>query len=358
MTQTIEKRLGYLIGYLRRERLNNGDFAFKQENFIKSDLDHPFEGVLIGNKVCSLTTLSRLENGRVQHSYALLDYFLSKLGLRYKIKESLLEKENDVLNRIISGFASLTQNQVLKDIDALSAFYTINKDDILFRYNLQVVNFAKAAILNDHPQRQIYDDLVQRLELYPALLQQWLIDCGTCLKQSHPDFWDLSLDHPGFQAERIRSIHNTMLCYEEQESMVILKTLIPNLKEDSLIITKLKEHAIQIKTPLQSQTASLEYRLCLLSAHDLKVTQEGTSTLFHALKRYREAMNPQAKLILFETQLLDLLKQEPPPKVISKALSLRVLRLCKRAKSYKPLTSIVQLLNENEIEMKSLSSDF
>ncbi len=357
MTHTIEKRLGHLIGVLRRERLSTGDCAFKQENFIKSTLEHPFEGVHIGKTVCSLTTLSRLENGRLLHSYALLDYFLNKLGVRYRIRETLLEKENDVLNRITSGFASLTQNQVLKLIDDLSAFYALYHDDILFRYNHQVINFAKAAILNNDPQRQVYDDLVHRLDLYPPLMQQWLLDCGACLKQSHPEFWDLSIDRSGFQADRISRIHQTLLRYEEEEYLVMLKTLIPNLNEDSLIISKLKEHAVQIKSPLQSQPDSLEYRLCLLSARDLKVAQEGNSRLFHALKRFREALNPQDKLIVFETQLVDLLKQEPSPKVISKALSLRVLSLCKGAKSYKPLISIVQLLNENDIKIDSLSTN-
>lgn len=355
MTHSIEKRLGHLIGYLRRERLNGGNCAFKQENFIKSDGDHPFEGVLIGRKVCSLTTLSRLENGKHQNSYALLDYFLNKLGIRYKIKESLLEKETYLLSRITSGFASLPQSQVIQHIEALITFYTHNSDDILIQFNLQVVEFVKAAIDNATPQRRVFDALMEKIELYPPLLQQWLIDGGLWLKNAHPDFWNLTLDHHVVQSSKIKSYHQTVLRYDEPESVMILKTLIPSLVEESLIVCKLKEYAHQYQDQFQNYSFQSEYRLCLMSARNLTPSVEGSSILFYALKRFCEASDAQDKLNLFESQLLDLLRYEPHPKAISKALSLTVLNLCKRTKSYKPLVNIVELLNENNNKIDSLS---
>jgi len=351
MSQTIEMRLGYLIGFLRRQRLNAGDCSYKQENFIKCDDDHPFDGIANGRKVCSLTTLSRLENGKLQNSYALMDFFLGKLDIHYRIKESLLESETRLLNRITSGFASLPQTQLMNHIESLSEFYLEHKTDVLFRYNLQVVRFAKAAILNQNPQRETYDGLMMMFDLYPTLLQQWLLDCGAYLKQSHPDFWDLSVDHEAFQASKIHRLHQTMLRYDEKESFAIIKTLIPNLNEDSLVINKLKEQVSQIKDLPENLSFLSEFRLCLLIAQEMVLTQKGTSALFVALKQFRDTPDPQGKLCLFETVLIDLLTHEPQPRAISRALSHRVLSLCKRAKTYKPLTRLVDLLNENKVEM-------
>lgn len=351
MSRTIEMRLGYLIGFLRRQRLNAGDCSYKQENFIKCDADHPFDGIALGRKVCSLTTLSRLENGKLQNSYALMDFFLSKLGIRYRIKESQLELESRLLNRITSGFASLPQAQLMHHIETLSEFYLEHKDDILSLFNLQVVSFTKGVILNQNLQRQSYDALMVKFDLYPTLLQQWLLDCGAYLKQSHPDFWDLSITQMRFQTQRIHQLYQIMYRYGEPESWIILKTLIPNLNEESLVINKLKEQVSQIKASPENVLFISELRLCLLLAQEIDLTQEGTSALFVALKHFRDTSDSQEKLFLFETVLIGLLKHEPQPRTISKALSRRVLSLCKRAKSYKPLTKLVDLLNENMVEM-------
>lgn len=351
MSQPIEMRLGYLIGYLRRQRLNDGDCSYKQENFIKCDADYPFEGIASGRKVCSLTTLSRLENGKLQNSYALMDFFLGKLGIRYRIKETLLELDTRLLNRITSGFASLPQSQLMLHIETLSDFYLEHMDDVLFRYNHQVVSFAKAAILNQNPRRQAYDALMEKFDLYPTSLQHWLLDCGAHLKQSHPDFWDLSVDHKAFLAKKIHQLHQIMLRYDEPESFIILKSLIPNLNEDSLVINKLKEQVSQIKDSPENLSFLSESRLCLLIAQEIDLAQKGDSALFMALKQFKDSPDSQEKLCLFETVLIDLLKHEPQPRAISKALSRRVLSLCKRTKSYKPLTRLVDLLNENMVEM-------
>jgi hypothetical protein len=92
MIVSIEKRLGYLIGLKRRQYLKT-DNAYKQENFIKCDEQHSFAGCRPNTAVCSLATLSRLENGKHDNNHALLDFFLKKLHIHYKIRESMFKKK-------------------------------------------------------------------------------------------------------------------------------------------------------------------------------------------------------------------------------------------------------------------------
>jgi len=343
----IEKRLGILIGILRKKKLKAGDPAFKQQSFIESSVGFPFFGLKSGYSVCSLATLSRLENGKHAHDFALLDFFLKKLGIHYRIKESLLEKESNFLQKLSLCFTSQSKYELKKQAELCDHFYQSNLNDALIEVDYEAFTFVYNCMVNHPLSRKTYDQLVEQIEVFHPLIKDWLLGCGSLLRIIHPDFWTLpqTMTIPDF-IQQLRIDH-----YLRQNNLFSNKTEashLTNYHEDCLAVTVLNAFSfVSQNSDDPKGIFAEEMNLCIKLAVGIPNIKNGHSLLFEALKYFNSIQDSDLKLQYFNERLVGLLNHEPEPQRITKLLSQRILPICKETKTYKPLIQIVELLSEN-----------
>jgi len=350
MIVSIEKRLGFLIGFKRREKLSEGDLAYKQENFILCDDKHPFDGCIHGTQVCSLATLSRLENGKHDNNHALLDFFLKKLGYNYRIRESVYEQENEYLNRIAFGFSSSPKELFKTDQDALTSFFNRYHEDLLISYDIVIDRFINRVMLNQSVSRQDYEAMMKIRGIVHPLISNWLHECGLLLKQIHPDFWDIKVEANDFVFSKAVKIIKNLRKIRNLDHELVIMSFYQRFHPQSMAISFLDTlirnvHGEIGKTPEEALTES---ELCLLIIKGIPIKRVGKSALYNALLIYEDIKDGRDKLDYLSNDIIPILSKEPTPKLISIALSEDVLNLCQNLKTYKPLVAFVTLLSENE----------
>ena len=345
MTRNIEKRLGMIIGIYRKRKVKQGYSDLKQTQFIKTNIKHPFEGVSLDCNVCSLATLSRIENGKHQHDYVLIDYFLKKLDIHYRIKESTYHLEKHHLKSITYAFAYTPINKLMDLMKSCELFYQENQDDVLLTLDHHVFKFINRLFLLKRADRSEYDHLLEIFEVVNPYLQDWITVSGLWLKQVHPDFWDLVISNEKTELLELNQIlrngdgnlmHNQLNpCFKKfhDASWVMheLKVLLAN-----------KDHGLIYPHTLSELTH------CLGIANQRSNEKIGHSKLFHALHAYVH-MNPRAQIKYLSDHLIDLLIHEPYPKPITKLISQNALILCQTQKSYKPLKTSFKAYMYNRI---------
>jgi hypothetical protein len=354
----IEKRLGILIGILRKKRLKAGNPAFKQESFIKTSDVSRFEGVELNHTVCSLATLSRIENGKHQHDYQLLDFFLKKLDIQYRIKESLQIQEMEFLQRISIGFVEDNVDELKTIVAEFIDFCNLNSNDVLIQRDQQGFEFIIACLSNQPISRRTYDNLIDQLEVFNPVIKNWLISCAYLLKRTHPDFWSIEKPIPIpdliklclIELHRIKSdvysVHQNSLKTE-------------SINENSLAYECLMELTLLDDREYGSKGLyAKELNLCIKLAARETVDEKGTSLLFNVLDYFNVIKNPEVQLAYFTDKISDLLKCEPYPHRVTKLMGKRILLLCQETKTYKPLVNIVDLLSENNSVSQTLLQRF
>ena len=349
MIVSIEKRLGVLIGVKRRERLLEGKLEYKQENFILCDEKHPFEGCAKGRAVCSLATLSRLENGKHDNNHALLDFFLKKLGIIYRIRESVYQHENHCLNRIAFGFSSEPMDLFNTEMEALTLFFMQNQDDLLIAFDITADRFIRKAMLNQSVTRDEYNALMKTRGIVHPLIRHWLNGCGLMLKQTHPDFWDLEIDPEGLIFTEAVKVVKNLRRITDLDNDLVLTALYQRFHPKSMAVTILEKLIRSVHGEITDtvEEALTESDLCLMIIKGIQVSRTGTSELYKLLVRYRDTNEPRDRLDYLRDEIIPFLSKEPHPKMISIALSDDVLSLCQNLKTYKPLVALVTLLSEN-----------
>lgn len=354
----IEKRLGILIGILRKKKQKAGNPAFKQESFIKTSPLARFEGVELNHTVCSLATLSRIENGKHQHDYQLLDFFLKKLDVHYRIKESVLIQESEFLQRISIGFIKDNIDDLKKIVGEFNEFCILNSNDVLIQLDHQCFEFIMACLSNQPISRRTYDNLIDQLEVFNPVIKNWLISCAYLLKRTHPDFWSIEKPNPIpdliklclIELHRIKtdvySVHQNSLKAE-------------SINVNSLAYEYLTELALLDDTEHKSKGLyAKELNLCIKLAARETVDEKGSSLLFNVLDYFNGINNPEVQLAYFTDKISDLLRSEPYPHRVTKLMGQRILLLCQETKTYKPLVIIVDLLSENSDVSKTLLQRF
>lgn len=357
MINDIEKRLGLLVGVLRKRKLKAGNPSFKQSTFIQTDRFNIFEGLKDKTNVCSLATLSRLENGKHHHDFALLDFFLKKLDCPYRIKESVLNQENHYLNQITNGFAYSSFLKLITLIETCDAFYQINLTDALLNLDYRAFRFVNKIIHDQHVTRTEYERLTGMIEILHPNLIDWMIGCGMWLKQTHPDFWDLKVINKPSEFLDNCKLHFVLLSLGKESFPPLYQPYYQPFHQESWALKQIK-WCIRTMHPegdVFGQDVVGETALCILIAQEVSSLTQGTSQLYHALLKFNSLEDPFERLSFLSSKLLDLLKHEPSPKPITKILSQNIVSTCQMGKSYKPLMKLIKLLNENNSQIGVLS---
>lgn len=159
--------LGKLISYHRVTKYNNGENnEFKQDNFI---IDSN------GSFICTKSTLSKLENGKVSTDRLYIK-FIEKLSMTCDIDEELNQRLSDYHNELLYNFTCYKVANI-KDILSITTKLLINKENDI--YYSEILNIYKIiyAYLNDTKINtneidhlmKIYDDLpdpIRYLSIY------------------------------------------------------------------------------------------------------------------------------------------------------------------------------------------------
>lgn len=352
MMVSLEKRLGFLIGIKRRKKLLLGDIAFKQENFIKVTKKHPFTGCATGSVVCSLATLSRLENGKHDLNHALLDFFLIKLDSRYKIKESVHEEEENLLKQINHSITLKPAETFWLQLDDLVQFYAHYENDILIMSDAKAINFIRRVFRNTVVSREEYEEIAIMMNVCHPIIKRLFLGCGMWLKQIHPDFWTL-IDDP--KSVYFIEIGKTIQIKRNLEKLGIddaSGSLLHQVHPQSLASFKLEKLMRLQHRPLTIHHDFIitESELCLSILMQHPLLTEGNSKLYIALSQWLLLQDPQTKLDDLENEITTMLIHEPHPKPITKALSILIVKLCQTSKTYKPLVTILSLYHGNSVQ--------
>jgi len=350
----IEKRLGILIGILRKKKLKAGNPAFKQESFIISTQLFKFEGVTINHRVCSLATLSRLENGKHQHDYELLDFFLKKLDIEYRIKESVHSEESEYLNKLSKSFTEGTTDQLKNLIIKFNKFCLTNSNDALIDNDYQCFQFISSCLSNQPISRKTYDHLLDQIEVFHPIIKEFFISCAYLLKLTHPDFW--SIEKPKHLTDLIKRCRIELLLIKSGEQTFHPKSS----RKDAIGVNSLAYKYLQeiiLFDYLDHHPKGIyakEYNLCIQLATQETIDGKGFSLLFNVLEYFNGIQDQEVQLDYFTDKISDLLRCEPHPQRITKLMGQRILLLCQKTKTYKPLVNVVDLLSENKMEKLAL----
>lgn len=350
----IEKRLGILIGILRKNKLKAGNPAFKQESFIMTTYSSPFEGIKADHSVCSLATLSRIENGKHQHDYELLDFFLKKLDIHYRIKESIQSLENEYLTKISRYFINESIEAFNELMSEFNTFCVLNSEDALIDLDHQAFTFVISCLSNQPISRRTYNHLFEQLEVFHPIIKNWLISCAFLLKLTHPDFW--SIEKPIEVPDLIKLCRVELLLIKAGEhSFHHVSMRKDEMSLNSLAYNYLQEIALLDYSDCHPKGFyAKELNLCISLAAQESINEKGTSLLFNGLEYFNEIKDPEVQLAYFTDKISHLLTCEPYPQRITKLIGQRILLLCQHTKTYKPLTNIVDLLIEKSNEKHTL----
>jgi len=347
----IEKRLGLLIKIKRRKKLKSGDLSFKQDYFIRSNQNYRFEGIECGFNVCSLATLSRIENGKHKHDFALIDFFLKKLDINYRIKESILDKENELLSFFMFN---LKHNPTHLDsiFDTLDLFYNDHLNDDLLVLDKKAIDFIRCVLQHKPKQRKTFDYLYEMKGVYHPIIEDCLIGCGLWLKLIHPDFWDIHLIEHGsehlFEFKHHKVNQKIVYLYPLNRPRITPYSV---SKRTTYFINAMIQISQAKKEPVN------ETELCLGLIHGHPLPHKGSSKLFKALSTYKELEKSNYQLEYVSGTIFSLLRHEPLHKVITRHLCPELVILCQNTKTYKPLITLVELLSENQINSTILTYD-
>ncbi len=357
MTRNIERRLGIIIGIYRKRKVKQGISNFKQTQFIKTEIKHPFEGVSLDSNVCSLATLSRLENGKHQHNYDLIEYFLKKLEIQYRIKESTYKIEKFRLKSITLAFAYSPVCKLTDLLMSCDKFYLENQDDVLLKLDHQAFKFMSKLVLLKRPDRIEYENLLEIYDAVDPYLQEWITESGFWLKHTHPDFWNLKVRHEKTKLFSHLKIHHLRLNKENGSSIIKTSPHFNRFHDSSWAMQELNIIMGQKEQCLVSPNILSEMTHCLEIVQHNSFTIKGHSKLFHALHTYIH-MSSSEKIKYLSDHLIELLTHEPYPKPITKIISQNALILCQSQRSYKPLIRLLELHLENNQQNSALSSVF
>ena len=353
----IEIRLGLLVGVLRKRKLKAGDPAFIQSAFIQTNQFNRFEGLNDKANVCSLATLSRLENGKHHHDFALLDFFLKKLGCPYRIKESVLNQENHYLSQITHGFAYLSFPKLVTLIETCDTFYQMNLTDPLLNLDYRAFRFVNRIIHDQCVTRPEYERLTGMIDILHPTLNDWIVGCGMWLKQTHPDFWNLKVINKPSEFLENCKLHFVLLSLGKESFPPLCQPYYQPFHHESWALMQIKRcmRTMHSEIDVNEQDIKSEIALCILIAKERSSLTQGTSRLYHALLKFNALEDPFERLSFLSNSLLDLLKHEPSPKPITKIISQNIVSTCQMGRSYKPLMELITLLNENNSQIGVLS---
>lgn len=318
----MHSRLGYWLRYERRRRLDlTNDPKFKQEKFILLDVDEHFYDFVVNEAICSRSTLSRIENGKLVYEKTLINFFLKRFDKKFRIND----EETHLIETTINAFHVYVFYNCNIKIDYLrklcldtnqkvSENFLWDEDLILLNYLLDWFN--EYRLLHSIE----YQELFKKFKIYHESLREMLIFYLCFSVFFNPDLWVYHKDmklliSQEYPDNDLLSIFNDL--FDQSESNFVRsfyrnKHLICNdsfLYQCSIPFKMIFDRHIAIKKFNNLHYLSLIHKI--MHKEFCSILQF-ESVLFNLLKRheYDEIININ--------DLLLLIKDEPNPRIINK----------------------------------------
>jgi transcriptional regulator with XRE-family HTH domain len=189
--QKIHSRIGYWIKYQRKQKLIlTNDDRFKQNKFILLNNDEYFFNYLPNEAICSRSTLSRIENGKIIYEKSLLLFFLKRFNKKYRISEINQHFIESTINAFYTYFFINNKisieylRKILVDADLkIQEDFLWDEDKVLLYKILEWFN--DYTIIQQNEFREYY----LKFKIYHKSLQDILIYYLAFSVYFNPELW-------------------------------------------------------------------------------------------------------------------------------------------------------------------------
>ena len=344
---SMHSRLGYWIKFERKRLLDiTNDPKLRQEKFILLDEGETFYDFVPNEAICSRSTLSRIENGKIVYEKTLINFFLKRFDKKFRINDF----ETHLIESTINAFHVYVFKNCNIDVSYLLSLCSDTNqkvsDNLLWELDYELLTmlimwFEDYRVLNLSEFRL----LVKKFKVYNESLREILIFYFCFSVFFNPDLWSYHneiklLIKDEYPDNDLLTIFEDL--FGKQESHFIRsyyrnKHLILNesfLYRCSTPFKMIFEKHINIK-----KYNNLHY-LCLIhkiSNRDFTTLLQFEAELFSLLNKH------EMEEVLNIHDLLFLIKDEPNPRIINKTV---LQRIYPKIKSKDQMLKVLEFLLE------------
>lgn len=188
----IHSRIGYWIRHERKRRYEiNNDSKYRQERFIILNEDEVFMDFIPGEAVCSRSTLSRIENGKVIYETTLIKFFLRRFNQKYRISEIDQKLIDSTINSFTifvfknSNISTDYLRKILNDTNSKVKHNFLWDED--YKILLKVLEWIDCFKLI---QIEEFQEYYQKFKLYHSDIQNILIYYFVFSVYFNPELWE------------------------------------------------------------------------------------------------------------------------------------------------------------------------
>jgi hypothetical protein len=321
----IHSRIGFWIKYHRKQSyILTNDEKFKQDKFILLNNEEEFLDFVPNEAICSRSTLSRIENGKIIYEKSLLLFFIKRFNKKYRISESdqhLIESTINVFktyfytnNKLpISYLKKILTDTNLKVEDD----FLWDEDKIMLLRILEWFTDFKLIQKND------FDEYYQKFKIYHKSVQNILIHYFAFSVYFNPELWTYNpliskLIKEEYPTNELLSVFESLFCKSPDNIFKLLYQENCYCKNAGF----LKELIITTKL-LFEKNKVLNYR-----HHNLKyiqLTQKIMTKDYQSDSLFEhELLNKLSNLTIKENDdiysLIKMVEMEPYPRIINKLI--------------------------------------
>lgn len=321
----IHSRIGFWIKYHRkRQFILSHDKRFRQDKFILLNNSEHFLDFAPNEAICSRSTLSRIENGRIIYEKSLLLFFINRFNKNYRISES----DQHLIESTISTYRTyfFTNNKIsieyLKKI--LDDTNLKIEEDFLWDEDKTLL-FKILEWFKDYTliQKNEFDEYYHKFKIYHKSIQDILIFYLAFSVYFNPELWPYN--HLVSKLIKEEYSSNELLCVFEdlfsKSSNNIFKLFYQDMSrynnsgflKNLILATKL---LFEKENVFSCNHQNLKY---------IQLTQKIITKNYLADSNFEhELFSKLSNLVLNEnceiSALLNLIKMEPYPRIINKLI--------------------------------------
>jgi hypothetical protein len=189
--QKVHSRIGFWIKYQRKNRLTlTNDENFKQDRFILLNEGESYLDFVPNEAICSRSTLSRIENGKIVYEKSLITFFSKRFNKEYRISETDQHLIESTINAYKTYF--FINNKISTDYLEKILDDTCLKieDDFLWDEDKALLYkilewFSNYTLI----QKSEFDEYYQKFKIYHQSIQDILIFYLAISVYFNPELW-------------------------------------------------------------------------------------------------------------------------------------------------------------------------
>jgi hypothetical protein len=191
MIQKIHSRIGFWIKYHRKQKfILTNDEKFRQDKFILLNNEESFLNFVPNEAICSRSTLSRIENGRIIYEKSLLLFFIKRFNKNYRISETDQHLIESTINAFKTYFYT-NNNLAISYLEKILADTNLKvKEDFLWDEDKALLSriigwFTDFNLI----QKNEFDEYYQKFKIYHDSIQSILIHYLAFSVYFNPELW-------------------------------------------------------------------------------------------------------------------------------------------------------------------------